>query len=75
VSTPFVSEQILEAMGGGMTPPRLVNPLAETEALLRPSLLPGLLAALQRNVGRGLTDVALFETGAVFVTPGGVNQG
>jgi phenylalanyl-tRNA synthetase beta chain len=70
VGTPFVSEHVLEVMGGGMTPPRLVNPLAETEALLRPSLQPGLLAALQRNVGRGLTDVALFETGVVFVTPG-----
>jgi phenylalanyl-tRNA synthetase beta chain len=29
-------------------------------------LLPGLLHALQRNVGRGLHDVALFETGSVF---------
>jgi phenylalanyl-tRNA synthetase beta chain len=71
VGTPFVSESVLEALGGGMTPPRLVNPLAETEALLRPSLQPGLLGALHRNVGRGLTDVALFETGVVFVTPGG----
>ncbi|MCU1672274.1 MAG: phenylalanine--tRNA ligase subunit beta [Frankiales bacterium] len=71
VSTPFVSEQVLDALGGGMTPPRLLNPLAETEQLLRPSLQPGLLAALQRNVGRGLQDVALYETGVVFVTPGG----
>ena len=71
VGTPFVGEQVLEVLGGGMTPPRLVNPLAETEALLRPSLQPGLLAALQRNVGRGLTDVALYETGVVFTTPGG----
>jgi phenylalanyl-tRNA synthetase beta chain len=70
VLPPFVSDASLEVLGGGMTPPRLVNPLAETESLLRPSLLPGLLAALQRNVGRGLTDVALFETGIVFVTPG-----
>jgi phenylalanyl-tRNA synthetase beta chain len=71
VSTPFVSEHVLDAMGGGMTPPRLVNPLSETEALLRPSLQPGLLAALHRNVGRGLPDVALYETGVVFVTEGG----
>jgi phenylalanyl-tRNA synthetase beta chain len=71
IATPFVSEEVLDALGGGMTPPRLVNPLAETEALLRPSLQPGLLAALARNVGRGLPDVALFETGLVFVTPGG----
>jgi phenylalanyl-tRNA synthetase beta chain len=70
VLPPFVSDEALEALGGGMTPPRLVNPLAETEALLRPSLLPGLLAALQRNVARGLPDVALFEIGVVFPTPG-----
>lgn len=71
VSTPFVSEAVLAALGGAMTPPRLVNPLAETEALLRPSLQPGLLASLQRNVGRGLPDVGLYEMGTVFVTAGG----
>ena len=70
VLPPFVSEESLEVLGGGMTPPRLVNPLAETESLLRPTLLPGLLTALQRNVGRGLSDVALFEVGVVFPTPG-----
>jgi phenylalanyl-tRNA synthetase beta chain len=70
VLPPFVSEQVLEVLGGGMEPPRLVNPLAETESLLRPSLLPGLLAATQRNVARGLSDVGLFETGVVFATPG-----
>jgi phenylalanyl-tRNA synthetase beta chain len=71
VIPPFVSQDVLDVLGGGVTPPRLVNPLAETEALLRPSLLPGLLTALQRNVGRGLSDVGLFETGVVFPTPGG----
>jgi phenylalanyl-tRNA synthetase beta chain len=70
VIPPFVSDDLVALLGGGSTPPRLVNPLAETEALLRPSLLPGLLVAVQRNVGRGLSDVALFETGRVFVTPG-----
>ncbi|MDX6197505.1 MAG: phenylalanyl-tRNA synthetase beta chain [Actinomycetota bacterium] len=70
VLPPFVSEESLDALGGGMTPPRLLNPLAETEALLRPSLLPGLLAAVHRNLARGLTDVALFETGVVFPTAG-----
>jgi phenylalanyl-tRNA synthetase beta chain len=66
----LVSALVLAVLAGAMAPPRLVNPLAETEALLRPSLQPGRLAALQRNVGRGLTDVALFETGVVFATPG-----
>ncbi len=67
VTPPFVGEGTVEALG--MTehaPPSLLNPLSEQEALLRPSLLPGLLVALQRNVGRGLTDVSVFETGAVF---------
>jgi phenylalanyl-tRNA synthetase beta chain len=45
---------------------RLANPVSEEEPFLRASLLPGLLATLGRNVGRGQTDVALFEIGSVF---------
>ena len=67
VTPPFVAEQVIAALGlDGHAAPRLLNPLSEHEALLRPSLLPGLLTALLRNTGRGLADVALFETGAVF---------
>jgi phenylalanyl-tRNA synthetase beta chain len=50
----------------------VANPLSEDEPLLRTTLLPGLLRVLARNIGRGLTDVALFETGLVFRPgPGG----
>ena len=45
---------------------RLANPVSDEEPMLRASLLPGLLAALGRNVGRGFPDVALFELGPVF---------
>ncbi|MFG3436922.1 phenylalanine--tRNA ligase subunit beta [Nonomuraea sp. NPDC047897] len=45
---------------------RLVNPLADDEPLMRTTLLPGLLKTLVRNVGRGFTDVAVFESGAVY---------
>lgn len=45
---------------------RLANPLSDEEPLLRTTLLPGLLAALRRNIGRGSSDVALFEVGLVF---------
>jgi phenylalanyl-tRNA synthetase beta chain len=45
---------------------RVANPVSDEEPYLRTSLLPGLFAALSRNVGRGLTDIALFETGPVF---------
>jgi phenylalanyl-tRNA synthetase beta chain len=67
LTPPFVAENLVEGLGAAhYRPPRLLNPLSEEEALLRPSLLPGLLTALLRNVGRGLPDVALFETGSVF---------
>jgi phenylalanyl-tRNA synthetase beta chain len=45
---------------------RIANPVSDEEPFLRATLLPGLFAALARNVGRGLADVALFETGPVF---------
>ena len=45
---------------------RIANPLSDAEPYLRTTLLPGLLAALRRNVGRGFADVALFESGLVF---------
>ena len=48
---------------------RLANPLSDSEPLLRTTLLPGLLSALRRNVGRGTVNVALFEVGPV-VRPG-----
>jgi phenylalanyl-tRNA synthetase beta chain len=67
VTTPFVSAATVEALGlSGHAPPRLLNPMSEQDALLRPGLLPGLLTALLRNIGRGLPDLALFETGSVF---------
>jgi phenylalanyl-tRNA synthetase beta chain len=44
----------------------VANPLRAEESVLRPTLLPGLMAALSYNAGRGLSDVALFEMGRVF---------
>jgi phenylalanyl-tRNA synthetase beta chain len=45
---------------------RLANPLSDDEPFMRTTLLPGLLRTLARNVGRGLTDAALYEFGLVF---------
>ncbi len=45
---------------------RVTNPLSEDESVLRPSLLPGLLMAAQRNVARRSMSVALFEIGVSF---------
>ena len=44
----------------------LANPIASDLSDMRPSLLPGLVAAVQANINRGTPDVALFEVGQVF---------
>ncbi len=48
----------------------IANPLSEKFAVLRPSMLPGLLDALIYNRRRNMDDVRLFEAGAVFSTGG-----
>jgi phenylalanyl-tRNA synthetase beta chain len=52
----------------------LANPIAAELSALRPSLLPGLLAAAQRNADRGIGDVALFEVGQIFTGSGEKDQ-
>ncbi len=49
----------------------LRNPLSEDHVALRPSLIPGLLLALERNVRAGAKSVRLFEVGRVFLPPDG----
>jgi phenylalanyl-tRNA synthetase beta chain len=41
----------------------LANPIASDLGVMRPSILPNLIAALQRNADRGRDDLALFEAG------------
>ena len=72
---PFVAGDVADRLGLDLDDPRraavrVANPLADDEAYLRTSLLPGLLAAAARNVSRGNPDVALFETGTVFFARG-----
>ncbi|MEE2040425.1 phenylalanine--tRNA ligase subunit beta [Nocardiopsis sp. CT-R113] len=76
---PFVGERDLDGLqipadDDRRVSLRLANPLNEEEPLLRTTLLPGLLKALARNVGRGLTDVALFETGLVYLPKPGATR-
>ncbi|WP_371774149.1 phenylalanine--tRNA ligase subunit beta [Streptomyces sp. NBC_01438] len=72
---PFTGEAVLDQLGlaaddARRRTVRLVNPLSDEEPSLRTTLLPGLLGALRRNDGRGSHDLALFETGLVFVPTG-----
>lgn len=46
---------------------RLANPIAADMATMRPSLLPGLISAAQRNADRGFADVALFEVSSAYL--------
>ena len=55
-----------ELFGGGQAELALANPIASDLSDMRPSLLPGLVAAAQANANRGFADVALFEVGQVF---------
>jgi phenylalanyl-tRNA synthetase beta chain len=69
--SPFVdaasAERLLLTEGDPRIPSvRIANPVSDAEPFLRTTLLPGLFAALARNIGRGLNDVALFEVGPVF---------
>lgn len=54
---------------------KLANPLDGQAPFLRRSLIPGLLQIAHRNIARGLTDLAIFETGAVFLPEPGVVYG
>ncbi|QEW00387.1 phenylalanine--tRNA ligase subunit beta [Microbacterium caowuchunii] len=54
---------------------KLANPLDGQAPFLRRSLIPGLLQVAHRNVSRGFTDLALFETGVVFLPEPGVAYG
>ena len=62
----LVSDVVARLTHGSALVP-LSNPLSSDMNVLRPSLLPGLLAALRHNVSRKINDLALFEVGRVFL--------
>ena len=50
----------------GESPVRLANPMSEEQAVMRWTLLPGLLRSVSYNQRRGVPDVHLYEIGAVY---------
>ena len=60
--------------GGGDEALMLANPISSDLDAMRPSILPGLLAAARRNAARGVTPQHLFEVGAVFLSPAETDQ-
>ncbi|MBZ6381635.1 phenylalanine--tRNA ligase subunit beta [Sphingomonas sanguinis] len=65
VTWSFISEAQAAPFGGGAF--TLANPISEDLKVMRPSLLPGLLAATERNIKRGATAVRLFEIGRRYL--------
>lgn len=66
VTWSFVAKTEAELFGGGEAALALANPIAPELSDMRPSLIPGLIGAAQRNADRGFADVALFEVGQIF---------
>jgi phenylalanyl-tRNA synthetase beta chain len=68
VTWSFIPHDDAVLFGGGGADLALANPIAADLSDMRPSLVPGLLRAAQRNADRGSPDVALFEVGQCFAT-------
>ncbi|NYT42361.1 phenylalanine--tRNA ligase subunit beta [Sphingomonas sp. R-74633] len=68
VTWSFVSESDAAPFGGGAW--TLANPISEDMKVMRPSLLPGLLGAAERNLKRGAASVRLFELGRRYLADG-----
>ncbi|WP_353204548.1 phenylalanine--tRNA ligase subunit beta, partial [Sphingomonas sp.] len=64
----FLSDAQASAIGGGAW--TLANPISEELKVMRPSLLPGLFAAAERNMKRGAPGVRLFELGRRYLAEG-----
>lgn len=68
VTWSFISKEHAERFGGGSAALALANPIASDLSDMRPSLIPGLAVAAQKNADRGYADVALFEVGQIFLS-------
>jgi len=62
----FIPRAQAALFGGGDDARQLENPISADMDALRPSVLPSLLAAAQKNATRGFADQLLFEIGAQF---------
>ena len=69
---PFVSKAANDTFGvaeqgAARSAVKLANPISEEHGYLRTSILPGLIEVAKRNHSRGFRDLALFESGLVFL--------
>ena len=62
----FMPGGLARRFGGGLDALRLINPISADLDQMRPSILPNLLTAAQRNADRGVANAALFEVGPQY---------
>lgn len=74
VTWSFIPAKHADLFGGGQQALKLANPIAADMSDMRPSLLPGLIAAAQRNADKGIGDVALFEVSGTYEGDGADQQ-
>jgi phenylalanyl-tRNA synthetase beta chain len=74
ITLAFIEAQAAEPFLQGSAAVTLANPLSEKFAVMRPSLLPGLVDVLSHNRRHGRPDVRVFEIGTRF-TPAGETRG
>jgi phenylalanyl-tRNA synthetase beta chain len=73
-SDPGDAERTGWVFGPDEQPVKLLNPMSVEQSVLRFSTLPGLLRAVANNQRKGVTDVQLYEMGAVWWTSPGRKQ-
>jgi len=61
----FIGEAEAGLFGGA--PHVLANPISEDMKYMRPSMIPGLAAAVRRNADRGASSIRLFEVGRRYL--------
>jgi phenylalanyl-tRNA synthetase beta chain len=70
ITLAFIQAQAAEPFLNGNAAVAIANPLSELFAVMRPSVLPGLIDAVSHNRRHGRPDVRLFEIGTRFLPTG-----
>jgi phenylalanyl-tRNA synthetase beta chain len=66
VTWSFMASAHAHAFGGGAERLLLANPISSDLDCMRPSALPNLAVAAQKNADRGFDDARLFEAGPIY---------
>jgi|TARA_B110000977_G_scaffold11046_1_gene14390 phenylalanyl-tRNA synthetase beta chain len=62
----FLNKVMAHQFNGGQNSLSLVNPISSELTDMRPSILPNLIQAAQKNINKGIDNISLCETGPVF---------